>query len=348
MRRLWLDLAIAGAPAGSLVFELGAAEMLPRSIANVAALAAGTCTLLDSRLSYVGCAFEHGPSYIAGPQYRWAHVLKGRGKPAVSPARDEPAALAACKRSFYGGTYYGMRIEDSPTAQTFLTVPVTGPGAATSRLAIVRVGESPPAWRERLLLSSAVIGALVAGDEVVDAMSRSASAPVVASAGVADDAAASIAQPFRASPRARPPRARSARMMVSGGSAVEPSELASLAAGGATVCDVRLAGEFRLDGHIDGAVCVPAVAWEHGFYTPSVEFVAEIAEMLDEIGARAAGSELVLCCADGKVSGPACARLAEAGIRARWLRGGLRAWEEEGGELTVDEDGEGALVGAWV
>ena len=348
MRRLWLDLALAGAPAGSLVFELGAAEMLPRSIANVAALAAGTRTSLDSRLSYVGCAFEHGPSYIAGPQYRWAHVLKGRGKPAVSPARDEPAALAACKRCFYGGTYYGMRIEDLPMAQTFLTVPVTGPGAATSRLAIVRVGESPPAWRERLLLSSAVIGVLVEGDEVVDAMSRSASAPVVASAGVADDAAASIAQPFRASPRARPPRARSARMMVSGGSAVEPSELASLTAGGATVCDVRLAGEFRLDGHIDGAVCVPAVAWEHGFYTPSVEFEAEIAEMLDEIGARAAGSELVLCCADGKVSGPACARLAEAGIRARWLRGGLRAWEEEGGELTVDEDGEGALVGAWV
>ena len=345
MRRLWLDLAIAGAPAGSMVFELGAAEMLPRSVANVEALAAGACTSLDSRLSYVGCAFMHGPSYIAGPQYRWAHVLKGRGKPAISPARDEPAALAACKRSFYGGTYYGMRIEDSPTAQTFLTVPVTGPGAATSRLAIVRVGESPPAWRERLLLSSAVIGALVEGDEVVDAMSRAASAPVVASAGVADGAAA---QPLRASPRARPPRACSARMMASGGSTVEPSELASLTAGGATVCDVRLAGEFRLDGHIDGAVCVPAVAWEHGFYTPSVGFEAEVAEMLDEIGARGDGSELVLCCADGKVSGPACDRLAEAGIRARWLRGGLRAWEAEGGELTVDEDGEGALVGAWV
>ena len=36
---------------------------------------------------------------------------------------------------------------------TVLAVPVGGPGSGTSRFDIIRVGESPPAWRQRLLLN---------------------------------------------------------------------------------------------------------------------------------------------------------------------------------------------------
>ncbi len=50
--------------------------------------------------------------------------------------------------------------EDMEVQAVLLTVPIHGPKSGTSKFSIVRVGESPREWGERLLLNSAVIGYL--------------------------------------------------------------------------------------------------------------------------------------------------------------------------------------------
>lgn len=112
----------------------------------------------------------------------------------------------------------------------------------------------------------------------------------------------------------------------------------------AAVVDVRLAGEYRLDGHVRGSTNIPAFDWEHGFYVPHARFTEEV---LAEVGDHSA--RLVLVCSDGVRSASAAGVLAAAGFaNCAVLAGGLRAWEAEELPTEVDEDGEGGLVGAWV
>lgn len=115
--------------------------------------------------------------------------------------------------------------------------------------------------------------------------------------------------------------------------------------GDATLLDVRLEGEYRLDGHVADSVNVPAFTWEHGFYLPSTVFEAEVAAA--EGCSR--GTQLIIACTDGSRAPEAARRLVAAGwSRCAVLDGGLKAWEESGLELELDDDGEGGLVGAWV
>jgi len=94
--------------------------------------------------------------------------------------------------SCFGGSYYGSPFvsaqeEDGSdeSAGVCLTVPMSGPGRGSTRLAIVRVGESPSAWKERLLLNSAIIGVLEDGLDALRVMARQSSGPpVVAASGV--------------------------------------------------------------------------------------------------------------------------------------------------------------------
>eukprot|EP00957_Ditylum_brightwellii_P017508 1319324-Ditylum_brightwellii.AAC.1 len=65
---------------------------------------------------------------------------------------------------------------------------MSGPGRGSTRLAVVRVGESPPAWKERLLLNSAIIGVLEEGLDTLHAMARQEfGPPVVTASGVLEE-----------------------------------------------------------------------------------------------------------------------------------------------------------------
>ena len=131
---------------------------------------------------------------------------------------------------------------------------------------------------------------------------------------------------------------------------IDPADAAALLlARSATLLDVRQPGEYRLDGHVDGSENIAAYTWEHGFYLPKEGFAEEVA------AEHAADAPLVIMCADGMLSKGAAAVLEGAAFtNVQTLNGGLRAWEAEAEEdegvppLTVDEDGEGGLTGAWV
>lgn len=179
---------------GRLVFAglRGSRSLLPRSVDNLVRLCDGSARSIDPRCDYVRCRFRHSPQFVEGfPQYRWAHVLDGRG---VSSARggervtDDPEDLRRCARTVYGGTYYGLEYaenndDDDDDSGVLLTVPLVGAQRGLTGLSIVRVGESPPEWRERLLLNSAVLGYLESGVEILRAMARQTDGPptVVAS-----------------------------------------------------------------------------------------------------------------------------------------------------------------------
>ena len=131
---------------------------------------------------------------------------------------------------------------------------------------------------------------------------------------------------------------------------IDPADAAALLlARSATLLDVRQPGEYRLDGHVDGSENIAAYTWEHGFYLPKEGFAEAVA------AEHEADAPLVLMCADGMLSKGAAAVLEGAAFtNVQTLNGGLRAWEAEAEEdegvppLTVDEDGEGGLTGAWV
>ena len=77
---------------------------------------------------------------------------------------------------------------------------------------------------------------------------------------------------------------------------------------GAQILDVRIDGEARLDGIIAGAEVLPSHTWEHGFFLPRDEFVAEVAAQFSK------AEPLLVCCADGMRSKSASTQLADAGF----------------------------------
>lgn len=186
--RLFFDVSAGDRTLGRIVVRLDEATAiaLPRMSENVRQLAAAERAPVDARLTYRGCAFEYSPSYVEGPQYKWAHVLKGNGLPALPPTPEERAALLACTRDCFGGSYYGMRVEDDDGAgASVLAMPVSGPGAGKSRIAFVRVGASPREWRQRLLLNLAVLGAVdgSASEATLRAIATAPCPPVVEDCG---------------------------------------------------------------------------------------------------------------------------------------------------------------------
>lgn len=71
--------------------------------------------------------------------------------------------MRSCTHKIYGGVYYGLKYNDlleNRTNGVVLTIPMVGRDRGTASFSIVRVGESPQEWRERLLLNSAVLGYL--------------------------------------------------------------------------------------------------------------------------------------------------------------------------------------------
>ena len=56
---------------------------------NLLQLVSQSCRSIDPQCHYVGCAFQFSPQSVEGfPQYRWAHVLKGRGHNSVDRPGD--------------------------------------------------------------------------------------------------------------------------------------------------------------------------------------------------------------------------------------------------------------------
>lgn len=183
--RIFFDLTSAGAPLGRVTFELAPPSLLPMFTSNLATLA----TTSDSTLSYAGCAFDFDASCIHGSDYAYVHRLAGRGENArglpPSAAADSPAKLLASQRLGFGGAYYGLEVEDGdPRARVVLTVPAQGARAGRSELSIVRVADSPEGLRQKLLLNSAVIGLLVGGEGVVEALPGVSEPPVVDACGM--------------------------------------------------------------------------------------------------------------------------------------------------------------------
>ena len=183
--RIFFDLTSAGAPLGRVTFELAPPTLLPMFTSNLATLA----TTSDSTLSYAGCAFDFDASCVLGSDYAYVHRLAGRGENArglpPSAAADSPAKLLASQRLGFGGAYYGLEVEDGdPRARVVLTVPAQGARAGRSELSIVRVADSPEGLRQKLLLNSAVIGLLVDGEGVVEALPGVSEPPVVDACGM--------------------------------------------------------------------------------------------------------------------------------------------------------------------
>jgi hypothetical protein len=151
-------------------------------------------------------------------RYRWSHVVRGRNRNAIGRATEpivDAASVRQCTNAVFGGQYYGDVVdvdsnnaivdeESSSSLSPYinattvrlgivLAVSVAGAGYGSSRFALVRVGESPLEWRQRLLLNSGVIGRLVSGHETLHALARrdrrtasSLSPPTIVAAGVLD------------------------------------------------------------------------------------------------------------------------------------------------------------------
>lgn len=163
---IYIDIEVANQSAGRLVFHLTNPTPLPLHAENFVQLIKGSRRGIDPKAHYVGCQFDYSPASVeeggmAG-LYRWGHQLKGRGRNAVGRADQplsDPVNQLQCTHSCFGGQYYGeeyREIEGDPGV--ILTVPVVGPGYGSSKFSIVRVGESPMEWKERLLINSGIIG----------------------------------------------------------------------------------------------------------------------------------------------------------------------------------------------
>ena len=180
--RIYFDIQVQDdMPLGRLVFDLADPSPLPLHTENLIQLCKGSRRGIDPLAHYVGCEFDYSPATIedGSGRYRWGHTLKGRGRNAIGradePIVEHPNQLLTCTHSCFGGQYYGIKyIEDDNNdngnrqqregqqqkSNVVLAVSVVGPGRGSSRFSIVRVGESPPEWRERLLLNSGVVGFL--------------------------------------------------------------------------------------------------------------------------------------------------------------------------------------------
>lgn len=208
--RIYFDISIEDEKIGRLIFNLGKEEKfcLPKHSENIIKLCKEDLKAIDPRCSYVKCCFKFSPQFVETmPQYRWAHVLDGRGRNAIGKPTErisDPDSLKSCTHNIYGGVYYGLEYDDkfimgdydkddngdnrsniacdvttiyNCQAGVVLTVPLVGAYRGSTSFSIVRVGESPQEWRENLLLNSAVIGWLESGIEVLHAMARQTRAP---------------------------------------------------------------------------------------------------------------------------------------------------------------------------
>jgi hypothetical protein len=183
--RIYLEIGLGSdGSVGRLVFNLKDSErLLPLHAENFIKLCTGEMRSLDPRLGYVNCAFKHSPQFVEGfPQYRWAHTLDGKGRNAVGRPTErisDPENLRACTNSVYGGVYHGIQYDTELVGDygVMLTVPLVGAYRGSSGFSIVRVGESPQEWGERLLLNSAVLGYLESGIEVLHRIARQTDAP---------------------------------------------------------------------------------------------------------------------------------------------------------------------------
>ena len=158
--RLFFDVATAKAPLGRIEVELAAFDNLPRLVENLRLIATNERA---PRCSFDGSRFRHAPQ---GPQYKWSHEFEGAGnRPAIEPSLLKADAAPSCRQDVFGGSYYGYRWNDD---DVLLTTPRVGPGAHKARFSFVRVKSSPPAWQERLLVNSYVLGVCATGaDEVL-------------------------------------------------------------------------------------------------------------------------------------------------------------------------------------
>ena len=158
--RLFFDVATNAAALGRIEVELAAFDSLPRLVENLRLIAANERA---PRCSFDGSRFRHAPQ---GPQYKWSHEFEGAGnRPAIDAALLKADAAPTCRHDIFGGSYYGYRWNDD---DVLLTTPRVGPGAHKARFSFVRVKSSPPAWQERLLVNSYVLGVCAPGaDEVL-------------------------------------------------------------------------------------------------------------------------------------------------------------------------------------
>ena len=157
--RLFFDLKTNAAALGRIEVELAAFGMLPRLVENLRLIAANERA---PRCSFDGSRLRHAPQ---GPQYKWSHEFEGAGnRPAIEPSLLKADAAPSCRHGVFGGSYYGYRWNDD---DVLLTTPRVGPGAHKARFSFVRVKSSPPAWQERLLVNSYVLGVCAPGADDV-------------------------------------------------------------------------------------------------------------------------------------------------------------------------------------
>ena len=101
--RVFLEVAIDGAPVGRLEFALRP-DLAPRTCENFAALAAGSSAGIDPALTYEGCAFEP----YSG---KYTYTCKGNGKHVFGNGKFvEREAMSETRRATPGaggGVYYG-------------------------------------------------------------------------------------------------------------------------------------------------------------------------------------------------------------------------------------------------
>lgn len=164
---VYFDIEIAGVEIGRLIFHLANPSPLPLHAENFIQLTKGSRRGIDPKAHYIGCEFDFSPATIEDGmgRYRWGHQLKGRGRNAIGRADElinDPENQLRHTHSCFGGQYYGVRydpteLEDGDPG-VLLTVPVIGPGRGSSKFSIIRVGESPREWGERLLINAGVIG----------------------------------------------------------------------------------------------------------------------------------------------------------------------------------------------
>ena len=158
--RLFFDLKTNAAALGRIEVELAAFDSLPRLVENLRLIAANERA---PRCSFDGSRFRHAPQ---GPQYKWSHEFEGAGnRPAIEPSLLKADAAPSCRHDVFGGSYYGYRWNDAD--DVLLTTPRVGPGAHKARFSFVRVKSSPPAWQERLLVNSYVLGVCAPGADDV-------------------------------------------------------------------------------------------------------------------------------------------------------------------------------------
>ena len=190
--QVFFDIEVANQPVGRLVFTLTNPSPLPLHTENLIKLCKGERRGIDPKAHYIGCEFDFSPATVEDGmgRYRWGHVMKGRGRNAIG--RADAAIVdheneAKHQHSCFGGQYYGDKyIEIDNDPGVLLTVPIVGPGRGSSRFSIVRVGESPKEWGERLLLNCGVVGRLdPASIETLHAMARQRQGPpTITDAGV--------------------------------------------------------------------------------------------------------------------------------------------------------------------